>query len=512
MWHLLTGSTTSTMRGSLGLRLSVWFLLMAALGGGNALGDATHDAVRGDQRSADYPNIVIILADDMGFGDVRAYNAASKIPTPNLDQLAKQGMRFVDAHSPSAVCTPSRYSLLTGRYAWRSRLKSEVLWGYSPLLIEEGRETLASLLKRNGYATAAIGKWHLGLGRDETDYFKVGGLQPGPNEVGFDYFFGIPASLDMKPYVYVENGRVHRPLTGRIVESSKPRRGGGGGFWRAGQIAEGFEHSQVLSELTEAALGVLDKHHADGADKPLFLYFSLTAPHTPWLPSAEFEGRSEAGPYGDFAVQVDDVVGQILARLDRLAMSRNTVVIFTSDNGAHWVENDKTKYGHRANADWRGQKADIFEGGHRVPFIVRWPDRIAAESVSEQLTTFTDLLATVAEIVGDELDSDAGEDGVSILPALLGDRPNQARPAVVHHSKDGMFAIRSGDWKLIEGLGSGGFTQPRRIEVSDGDAGIQLYNLGSDPGETTNLAAEDPDIAADLLRELSAIRESGRSR
>ena len=470
------------------------------------------------------PNIILILADDMGYGDIGAYNPDSKVPTPNLDRLAAQGIRFTDAHAPAAVCSPSRYALLTGRYAWRSRLKSGVLWGYSPLLIEKDRVTIASLLQQQGYATAGIGKWHLGMGRSEADFFgaaataakETGGdsgrLRPGPNEVGFDYFFGIPASLDMRPYVYVEDGRPYTPLTGKLVEASGSRRHGGGGFWRKGQVAEGFVHEAVLPTLTEKALGYIRARGAAGSDQPFFLYFSLTAPHTPWLPTDAFRGKSGAGYYGDFAVQVDAVVGQVSAELEKQGMTDSTLLIFTSDNGAHWLETDIQEFGHHANGRLRGQKADIHEGGHRVPFIVRWPGQMPAGRVSSQPTTFTDLLATLAMLTGAELPQDAGEDSFNILPALFGQPLERERAPMVHHSGDGMFAIRDGNWKLIEGLGSGGFTRPKRKAPMKGMPDYQLYNLESDPGESRNVAADHPDIIARLATILERFRSRGRSR
>ena len=404
------------------------------------------------------PNIVIILADDLGYGDLRSYNAGSRIPTPHLDRLAVEGMRFTDAHAPSALCTPTRYGLLTGRYAWRTRLKKGVLNGYSPLLIEPGRLTLASLLKGRGYATAAIGKWHLGLGAAEPADFSRP-LDPGPNQVGFDYFFGIPASLDMPPYVFVENRAATTPPTGS-APASEMRRRGGDGFWRAGAIAPGFTHQAVLPAIAEKAESFIGKQ---SAARPFFLYLPLTAPHTPWMPAAEFRGRSGAGYYGDFVAHVDDVAGRVLRALDRAKVRDNTLVVFTSDNGAHWLPSDIEAWGHRANGALRGQKSDIWEGGHRIPFIVRWPGRIRAGGTSQELICLTDVLATVAGIVHAPLPRDAAEDSVNLLPVLLG-RTLRApiREAIVHHSGDGTFGIRQGTWKLALGLGSHGFSEPER--------------------------------------------------
>jgi len=458
--------------------------------------------------AARQPNIVIILADDLGYGDLRSYNADSKIPTRHLDRLAAEGMRFTDAHSPSGVCTPTRYGLLTGRYAWRTKMKKGVLNGYSPLLIEPGRLTLASLLKQRGYATAAIGKWHLGLGTAEPADFTRR-LDPGPQQVGFDYFFGIPASLDMPPYVFVENHAATVPPTGTIA-ASEMRRRGGNGYWRAGAIAPGFTHEGVLPALTEKAVSFIGKQ---SPAKPFLLYLPLTGPHTPWMPTAEFRGKSGADYYGDFVVQVDAAVGRVLGALDQAGVGANTLVILTSDNGAHWLPSDIEKWGHRANGGWRGQKADIWEGGHRVPFIARWPDTIRAGSTRTDLVCLTDLFATVAAIVSVPLSADAAEDSFSLLPALRG-RTLQApiREAVVHHSSDGTFAIRQGPWKLALALGSHGFSEPKDIAPKPGEAQGQLYNLEEDPREERNLWLEKPETVAKLTALLKKYQADGRSR
>jgi arylsulfatase A-like enzyme len=455
------------------------------------------------------PNIVLILADDMGIGDVGAYNGASKIPTPNLDTLASAGMRFSDAHSPSGVCTPTRYGLLTGRYAWRTRLKKGVLKGYSPLLIDPARSTIPSMLREKGYATAAIGKWHLGLGDEEvTDYSKP--LRPGPNDVGFDYFFGIPASLDMAPYVFVVNEGLLTPFEGDEVEYSERRKLGGEGYWHAGPIARGFTHEGVLPEITARSVAWIRERSAAGDGRPFFLYVPLSAPHTPWMPTAEFIGRSEVGYYGDFVVQVDDTVGQIVSALAETGVADRTVVVFTSDNGSRWEPADTDQWGHASNMHFRGQKADIFEGGHRVPLIVSWPGHVPTGTETTVLTGLTDLYATFAEAAGIQTGPGAGEDSVSILPTLVG--ADQApRGAVVHHSSRGMFAVREGDWKLIEGLGSGGFTKPAVIEPEPGGPQGQLYNLADDPSETTNLYLERPDVVERLTRILDAISGPDRS-
>lgn len=464
------------------------------------------------------PNIVLILADDMGSGDLGCYNPKSKISTPHMDRLAQAGMRFHDAHTPSAVCTPTRYGLLTGRYAWRSRLKSGVLWGFSTSLIEPGRMTLASLMKKHGYATGGVGKWHLGFQeydpskgerQQRVDYSQP--LRPGPLTVGFDSYFGIPASLDMEPYVYVrDDGVVQQPT--EKVAASKHRRQNGGGFWRGGPIAPDFKHLDVLPKIGAEAVAFIDRHGKAASEKPFFLYVPLSAPHTPWLPTEAWRGKCKAGYYGDFVAQVDATVGQILAALDRHQLADNTLVVLTSDNGSHWPVSDIEKWDHAANLHYRGQKADIHEGGHRVPFIVRWPGKVQPNSECSQTICLTDMMATLAAVLGDKLPQDAGEDSYNILPALVGkDGGKPIREATVHHSARGMFAIRQGNWKLIEGLGSGGFTNPRTVKPKpDGPQG-QLYNLADDPSEQNNLWLEKPEVVERLHNLLEQYKKSGRS-
>jgi arylsulfatase A-like enzyme len=469
------------------------------------------------------PNIIFILADDMGWGDPQSYNPGSRIPTPYLDQLTAQGMRFTDAHTPSAVCTPTRYGLLTGRYAWRSPLQSGVLFGYDPPLIEQGRMTLADLLRQNGYYTAVVGKWHLGLpwqmkdsaahfainrpvitrlaGRDEVELGQPLG-KGGPPELGFDYSYVLPASLDIAPYCYIENGQPEAfPLDSVRAETRSPHYDKG--FWRSGPASPGFDHRQVLPTLTDKAVSFLKKHHERRNDQPFFLYFPLTSPHTPWLPTEKFRGTSKAGKYGDFVAMSDHSLGRIMSVLDTMGYTDNTLLIFSSDNGSHTDFIDST-YQHRANAYWRGQKADIHEGGHRVPFIARWPGQIPAGSVSEQMICLTDMMATIAEITGTEMPQDVAEDSYNLLPALLDKNFEEPiRPHLVSHSLDGMFAIREGNWKLIKQQGSGGFTSPRRVDTPGG----QLYDLRADPAEQQNLYHQHPEIVARLKARLDNIRK-----
>ena len=460
-------------------------------------------ACGGYEQAAPPPNIVVILADDMGYGDPGAWNPDSKVPTPHIDRLAAEGMRFTDAHSPSAVCTPTRYGLLTGRYAWRTRLTQGVLVGYSPNLIDTTRLTLPGMLRQAGYATAGIGKWHLGLGDAErTDYAQP--LRPGPVSLGFDYYFGIPSSLDFEPYVWFENDRVEQLPTDSI-EASCCR----GDFYRGGAIAPGFRHVDVLPRTVEKSV----EYVMQAGDKPFFLYVPFSAPHTPWLPTEPFQGSSGAGTYGDFAVQVDAGVGDILNALDEAGVAENTLIVFTSDNGAHWLPEEIEMFDHRANLNWRGMKADIHEGGHRVPFVVRWPGKIEAGSVSDEVISLVDLMATFATVSGQMLPDTAGEDSYDLTPVLLSESlEGPIREATVHHSINGTFAIRQGSWKLIEGLGSGGFTPPRSVEPGPGDPLGQLYHLRDDPGETNNLYAERPEVVARLTALLDRYREQGYSR
>ena len=463
------------------------------------------------RRKAQRPNIIFIMADDMGYGDLGCLNADSKIPTPHMDRLAREGMIFSDAHSGSAVCTPTRYGVLTGRYCWRTRLKSGVLNGYSRRLIEPGRTTVASLLQGQGYRTGCVGKWHLGLTDNQPADFSQP-LRPGPNEVGFDYWFGIPASLDMPPYTYLENGLPTRPPTETVEASPYPA------FYRGGPVADDFKHEEVMPTITARSVDFINRHCRDHADKPFFLYFPLTAPHTPWMPLERNKGQSKAGVYGDFVTLVDWTVGQILETLDVWGIADNTLIILTSDNGSHEAHIGKhnngvsvgsPNFGHEANYIYRGQKADAWDGGHRVPFLARWPAVTKPGSRCDATICLTDLTATCAEIVGQRLPRDAGEDSVSFLAHLRGTQPKGTpREAVVHHSISGVFAIRKGKWKFIDGVGSGGWSGK-----GDGLPG-QLYDMEADPREQNNLY-NDPG-SQETIKALKALleryKEQGYSR
>ncbi len=460
---------------------------------------------------ADRPNIVYVLADDMGYGDVSCLNGESRIRTRHIDRMAAGGMIFRDAHASSAVCTPSRYSILTGRYNWRSTLKQGVTFGYAGPLIEPGRMTVASLLKEHGYATACVGKWHLGWtwpkrseAEEDVDYNKP--IKNGPTTVGFDYYFGISASLDMAPYVYVENDR---PTA--IPDHACPA-GEGKSFWRKGPIAPDFRHEDVLPRCAEKAVSWIERSAARGV--PFFLYFPLSAPHTPILPLPEFRGKSGTNAYGDFCLQVDDVVGRITATVERLGLSDNTVIVFTSDNGCSPEADfeELAQVGHKPSHCFRGHKADIYEGGHRIPLVIRWPARIKPGSACDETVCLADLLATCAEIVGADLPDNAGEDSVSNLPVWQGRSLNRSlREATVHHSIDGSFSIRKGKWKLEMCPGSGGWSHPRPGKECEGLPPVQLYDLTADIGERVNLCDKYPEVANKLKALLTRYVENGRS-
>ncbi len=459
------------------------------------------------------PNIVYILADDMGYGDVSAYNKDAAWTTTHIDRIAAEGMLFTDAHSGSAVCSPTRYGVLTGRYAWRTRLKEGVLWSWDESLIEPAESTIGTMLQEVGYTTACVGKWHLGLGwqffegtTDSADFSKA--LSSGPTSVGFDYFFGITASLDIPPYVYIENDRATMVPTRYTSNESEM------GWWRNGLTGDDFDHHQVLPVLTEKAVEFIDRQASPGNQKPFFLYFPLPAPHTPILPLDEFKGKSHTNAYGDFMLQVDHTVGLVLEALERNGIEEKTLVIFTSDNGcspeAEFEE--LALFGHDPSYHFRGAKADIYEGGHRVPFAVRWPGKIKAGSRSQQVICLTDLMATVASIIGYELEEDEAVDSYNLLPILQGRSTGALRKATVHHSVNGSFAIRSGDWKLILCPGSGGWSSPKpETEEVEGLPPIQLYNLADDPGETNNLSSQEPRLVKELSTLLEKYVHEGRS-
>ena len=464
-----------------------------------------------DAAPNDRPHVVLIMADDLGYGDVTPLNADSSIPTPAFARLAAEGITFTDAHTPSAVCTPTRYGLLTGRYCWRSRLKRGVQNGYGPPLIEESRPTLGSVLGGAGYHTAIVGKWHLGLGlHGEANDLDLGRpLSHHPGSVGFDQSFIIPASLDFPPYVYFRDGRATTTETVTQEKQSFPP------FMRQGPRAADFDMRGCLDRLADEAVGVIEKIKT--RDQPTFLYFPLTAPHKPVLPNEEFAGSTDLGPYGDFIRQVDATVGRVIDALETEGVIEETLLIVTSDNGSFMYRldpkqpdhvDDRSVQGfrpehHTANGLWRGTKADIWEAGHRVPFFVRLPGRQHAGSRVGDVVGLVDVMATLTDWLEIDLPADAGPDSESFAPLLHNPAGDFDRPPLICHSAAGMFAIRDGRWKLVAGNGSGGRQAPKGKPFGEP---WMLFDLQRDPGETNNLADEQPSIFAKLKDQLMAIK------
>jgi arylsulfatase A-like enzyme len=499
-------------------RLACWLCLLAAV---NTAAAPLH---------APPPNIVIILADDLGYGDVGCYNAQSKIPTPHLDRLAAEGMRFTDAHAPDAVCTPSRYGLLTGRYAFRSRLKSGVLGPWGEPLIEAGRITLPTFLRQHNYATACIGKWHLGWdwpttdGRPASSKDGLGNVDftrpiaNGPTTRGFDLYFGVDVP-NYPPYCFIENDRtVGAPSLPAPLEK--------GAINRPGPMLPGWSLTNILPELTLRAMRYVEA--AAQGKRPFFLYFPLTAPHYPIVPTPEFNGRSQAGQYGDFVAQVDGVVGDVLAALARTGLATNTLVVFTSDNGPECVEiypgaYDRIRqYGHWSMDGLRGVKRDTWEGGHRVAFLARWPSHIPSGATSAETICHVDMMATCAALLGTKLPPNVGEDSCNILPALLGKKLRRPiREATVLHGCNGSFAIRQGDWVLIDapsGDNNGSKNRPGEPEwfkqersYTKNEFPGELYSLRDDLPERRNLYGEKPEVVRRLKALLEKYKAAGRS-
>lgn len=474
------------------------------------------------------PNIIIILADDMGYGDIQAYNPESEIATPNLNSLADEGMIFTDAHTNSAVCTPTRYGLITGRYAWRTRLKKHVLSGYSDHLIDTHRTTIASMAKKKGYHTAVIGKWHLGLdypwvageapeGVDNLNYFAENhevdyskAVENGPNSLGFDYSFLVPGSLDMSPYVYLENGKATSIPDSICPMVPFPA------FTRKGEIAPDFIHQTALDKLTEKAIDYINNKSCE--EDPFLLYFPLTGPHKPALSAERFVGKSGFGPYGDLVLQIDWTVGEVMQALKNNGIEDNTVVFYTSDNGSYMYRIDENKPDHlddesvqgyhpgrrQSNYIWRGTKADIYDGGHRVPFIVKWPGKIKNGTSNSNTICMTDIFSTIADITESNNSENAGPDSYSFLALLKGQKIHE-RPPVIHHSVNGTFSIRHGKWKMIFSDGSGGRQKPVGKPF---EKPYQLYNVEKDPTENHNVIDDHSEVAEILTNYLEQIRST----
>ncbi len=480
------------------------------------------------------PNIILMLTDDLGYGDLSCMNPKSQIHTEHIDALARGGMCLTDCHSTSALCTPSRYGLLTGRYNWRSRLKCSVLPGHSSHLIEEGRETLASLLKRSGYQTAAVGKWHLGMDwQTKGDYtlpleyfdkntnsdlimdgidFDVP-VKNGPNALGFDYFYGMPASLDQPPFIHVENDRAITKPVQMIGKRDLHRADASDQFAvEYGPAEDGYDPSKIVPEMDNKVLELVDKY-ADG-DKPFFIYYPTLAVHGPLVPSPEYQGKSGLNAYADFVLQVDGFVGRLDALLQEKGIADNTIVIFTSDNGCSPVADYPAllSKGHNPSHVFRGTKGDIWDGGHRIPFVIRWPGKIRSGTSSDSLTCLVDIFATIAEIAGADYADNAAEDSISMLPMLL-DECDHTRKNLVHHSAMGAYSLRMGDWKMAFCPGAGGMEmfvkgdQPVNSDLPP----YQLYNMNCDVGEHFNLYGTQPQIEQEMLTTLACYVKEGRS-
>jgi len=462
------------------------------------------------------PNIIFILADDLGYGDVSCLNADGKIQTPNIDKLAAAGVTFTDAHSAAAVCTPTRYGILTGRYPWRSLLKQGVLDVYAKPLMDASRLNMASMLKEAGYKTACFGKWHLGFNwptvdslppSNSTSHYNIdfyADITGGPVDLGFDYFFGMDAP-NYPPYCFIQNRKVlHIPnmyFTEHQYVDCRP--GIGMPDWKM---------EDVLPDLKQRTVDFIT--NASKKSEPFFLYFPITAPHTPIAPSLSYQGLSEMNAYADFVSELDDVVGEIMKTLEKTGISENTIVVFTSDNGCSPQADFPvlSDFGHNPSYIFRGQKADLFEGGHRVPCIVRWPAKVKSNQIVNQTICLNDFMATFAAVSNYQIQANEAEDSYNLLPLLLNTgSEKQLREATVHQSIDGSLAIRRGDWKLLMCAGSGGWSSPKPGKEEDGLLGVQLYNLKTDPGEGINVQAKYPEKVKELSTLLKKYIENGRS-
>ncbi|MDO7172420.1 sulfatase family protein [Mariniflexile sp. AS56] len=448
------------------------------------------------QTKQEQPNIVFILCDDLGYGDVQSLAPeTSKIKTPHIDQLTREGMVFTDAHSGSSVCTPTRYGIMTGRYSWRTELQRGVVQGFAPDLIKEDRPTIANFLKNQEYHTAIIGKWHLNFQyldpitktaiekKSRKSLPPIGSRIPdGPVDRGFDYYHGFHHAGDMK--AVIENDAV-------ILHE---------------------DEINMLPRLTQKSVEYINNQAKAKEGKPFFLYVPLGSPHTPIVPSKEWQGKSGLGDYADFVMQTDATVGAISKAIEANGLSKNTIVIFSSDNGCSKAANipNLERQGHIVSAGYRGSKADLWDGGHRVPFIVKWPNKIASGSTSKELICLTDIFASLSDITGAPMPAKSGEDSVSFLPALFGNPIHSTRMGVIHHSISGHFAYRKGPWKLLLAQGSGGWSSPSEKESKDMPH-VQLYDIENDPAETTNLYEKHPEIVKELLLQLESDVFNGRA-
>ncbi len=458
------------------------------------------------------PNVILVMADDLGIGDISPTNPKCKIKTPHLQKMANQGVTFFDAHTPSSVCTPTRYGLLTGRYNWRSRLAKGVLWGDSDHLIPASRPTLGHLMKKAGYHTAMIGKWHLGWDwhkdGNKIDFTKP--VKNGPDINGFDQYYGHCGSLDMPPYVWVDTGKITAPpnRTAGVTRDEAPY-----GWYRKGPAGADFHIPQVLPHLFDKSKEYVEQRAAKAKNgTPFFLYLPLPAPHTPIVPLPPFKDASGLNPYADFVMQVDHLMGELIATVEKQGLGDNTLIIFTSDNGCSPQANFSLlqSKGHFPSEKYRGHKADIYEGGHRVPLIMHWKGMIQPGSKTHALACLTDIYATLETITGQQKQKTGGEDSFDLYPVFEGEETT-GRDTLVSHSIGGSFAIRQGDWKLCLSAGSGGWSAPREPAAKkQGLPPMQLFNLSADPGEKKNLVKENPAKVKELLLLLDKQVKNGR--
>jgi arylsulfatase A len=487
------------------------------------------------------PNIVIIFADDMGYGDVSGLNPLARTRTPAIDQLIDEGITFSEAHASASVCTPSRYGLLTGRYAFRSERAARGIWGFAKPVIEPERETLATLLKNAGYSTACIGKWHLGVGwqtkdgekprfnavtgYSNVDYSKK--VTGGPNDYGFDYSFIHPASLDIPPYLFLRNHEAvdsdmivttdHYPARKKNTEFAWDKKHSNdeavywekGVWWRQGEMSRSFRVEDCHTEIVNEGVAFIEKQADENPEKPFFLYLPLTGPHTPWLPTDQFKEKSSVGVYGDFIFDIDDAVKQVKEALVRNGIDENTMLVFSSDNGGYWPQEEIELFAHDSNRGRKGQKGDVWDGGHRVPMIISWPAKIKEAATCNQLVSLTDFFATLFDLTGQKPANGEGEDSFSFWHVLNGETGKAVRESMVHHSSGGFYGIRLGNWKYIDGLGSGGFSHPLKLTPEVKGPKGQLYNLKEDALESTNLFFQHPEKVAELSSLMDEIVNNG---
>lgn len=483
------------------------------------------------------PNILFILADDLGYGDVRCYNSESKVPTPHLDQLSEEGILFTDAHSPSTVCTPTRYSILTGRMAFRTGMRGVFTGAGGPCMIEKDRMTIGGMLQNKGYTTSLYGKWHVGMtffdkdGKpinkngleavQRIDYSRA--IPDAPIHRGFDYFFGsVCCPTTDWLYAFIDGDRIPVPPTKIIDRSPLPKHPYSKDN-RPGMIAPGYSMEEIDLQFMEKSLSFLEEHSKKRKGSPFFLFHSAQAVHLPSFPADQFKGKTKAGPHGDFIFELDYIVGKLMAALDKHGFADNTLVIFSSDNGPEvpTVLSMRQDYKHDGARPWRGVKRDNWEGGHRVPFIARWPGKIKPGTRSSQTLSLTDLMATFAAITNVKLPQEAGEDSVNMLPALIGsDEGKSIRKYTLHQTISLALAIRRGPWKYLDHKGSGGNNYDRAgrwgmkkyiVPEKEPEAPGQLYNLDTDPGETNNLYFKRSEIVKELKNKLEEFKKSGRS-